>query len=70
MSKLEILSPVNGTLVLNTKIKDETFSKNMMGECFGVIPSNNLVYALVSGKITLILVVMLSVFKMIKVCKY
>ena len=54
MSKLEILSPVNGTLVLNTKIKDETFSKNMMGECFGVIPSDNLVCAPISGKITLI----------------
>ena len=54
MSKLEVLSPVSGTLVLNTKIKDETFSKNMMGECFGVIPSDNMVYAPISGKITLI----------------
>lgn len=54
MSKLEILNPVCGTLVLNTKIKDETFNKNMMGECFGVIPSNSVVCAPISGKITLI----------------
>ena len=54
MSKLEVLSPVNGTLVLNTKIKDETFSKNMMGECFGIVPSDNMVCAPISGKLTLI----------------
>ena len=54
MSKLEILNPIRGTLVVNTKIKDETFSKNMMGECFGVIPNNSVVCAPIGGKITLI----------------
>ena len=54
MSKLEILNPISGTLIVNTKIKDETFSKNMIGECFGVVPNNNLVCAPISGKITLI----------------
>ena len=54
MSKLEILSPTNGTLITSSKISDETFNKNMMGQGFGIIPNNKAMCAPISGQITLI----------------
>ena len=37
MSKLIIASPANGKVILASKINDESFSKDMIGEGFGII---------------------------------
>lgn len=54
MSKLEVLSPANGRLIPSSKISDETFSKNMMGQGFGIVASDKVMCAPISGEITLI----------------
>lgn len=54
MSKLNVLCPTNGTLITSNKISDETFSKNMMGQGFGIIPNDEVMCAPISGEITLI----------------
>ncbi|MBP5257097.1 MAG: PTS glucose transporter subunit IIA [Mycoplasma sp.] len=54
MGKLEVLSPANGELIPNSKISDETFSKNMMGQGFGIVTFDKVMCAPISGEITLI----------------
>ncbi len=46
-----ILSPCDGEIIKSEKINDETFSKEMLGPCFGVDPSSNNIYAPINGKI-------------------
>lgn len=52
MSK--ILNPVSGKVIKSKHIKDETFSKDMMGLGFGVIPNDTHFYAPICGEVTLI----------------
>ncbi len=54
MSKLIVASPANGKVILTSKINDETFSKNMMGEGFGIITIDEKMCAPIDGTITLI----------------
>jgi len=54
MSKLIVTCPSDGKVILSSKIKDQTFSKNMMGEGFGLIPTGSSVCAPIDGTITLI----------------
>ncbi|MFD2829309.1 PTS sugar transporter subunit IIA [Corticicoccus populi] len=48
---LEIKSPVNGKYVKIEDIPDPVFSEKMMGEGFGIEPSNGKVVAPVSGEV-------------------
>ena len=50
---LEILCPVDGEIVIANKIKDETFSKQMMGTTVGLIPANSTFIAPVSGQMVI-----------------
>ena len=54
MSKLIVASPANGKVILASKINDEVFSKNMMGEGFGIITTDEKMCAPIGGAITLI----------------
>lgn len=49
-----ICAPVDGEVIPSKKIKDETFSKDMMGKGFGIIPANGNFVAPISGKVTLV----------------
>lgn len=48
---IKVMSPVDGNLVSIEKVSDEVFSKKLTGEGVAVVPSNNLIYSPVSGKI-------------------
>ncbi|WP_290033132.1 sucrose-specific PTS transporter subunit IIBC [Ligilactobacillus cholophilus] len=47
-----IAAPVNGTVKDLASVDDQVFSKKMMGDGAAIIPSDNTIYAPVSGKIT------------------
>lgn len=49
-----IYSPVDGMLYPITEVKDEVFSKKMIGDGFAVKPVNNLVYAPADGVLSMI----------------
>jgi glucose-specific phosphotransferase system IIA component len=51
---LEVCSPVDGEIVSTAKVKDETFSQNMIGRGFAVIPSSNDFVAPIDGELTLV----------------
>lgn len=48
---MEILAPVNGKLKTLKSLKDGVFSEEMMGKGFVVAPTDNTVYAPISGKL-------------------
>ena len=50
---LKILCPVNGEIVIANKIKDETFSKQMMGTTVGLVPQDNTFVAPISGQMVI-----------------
>ncbi len=49
----KILCPVTGKIIPNSKIKDETFSQNMMGETIGIYPTSGEFIAPFDGKLIL-----------------
>ena len=49
---VKIYSPVNGFVFDITNVKDETFSKKMIGDGVAIIPSNNSFSAVIDGKIS------------------
>lgn len=49
-----VKSPLSGTLVTLSEVKDEVFSKNMMGDGLAIYPSDDQVYAPISGVINFI----------------
>jgi sugar PTS system EIIA component len=49
--KLNIVSPVNGSIIPIEKVPDPVFSEKMMGEGVAVIPSEGNIYAPVKGTI-------------------
>lgn len=52
---VEILSPVNGSVIELAEVPDPVFSKKLVGDGFGVSkPSSGKVVAPVSGKITMV----------------
>ncbi|USQ68390.1 glucose PTS transporter subunit IIA [Companilactobacillus allii] len=51
---LNILAPISGKVIDLTTVNDPVFSKKMMGEGFGILPSDNYVTSPVSGTITLV----------------
>ncbi|MGX7163838.1 PTS sugar transporter subunit IIA [Enterococcus massiliensis] len=52
--KSALFAPVTGDLIKIDKVKDPVFSQKMMGDGFGVEPSEGAVFAPVSGKVTAI----------------
>ena len=49
-----ICSPVKGTCIPITEVKDQVFSSKMMGDGFAVIPENDTAVAPVDGEIVMI----------------
>lgn len=50
----EIISPVEGTLINLEDVKDEMFSKKLLGDGVAIIPSSNEIVAPIDGHITMI----------------
>lgn len=48
---VELVSPVDGKLLLTGEIKDETFSQNMLGETLAVYPSDGTIVSPIDGVI-------------------
>lgn len=51
---LQVIAPVKGEVVSTKSVKDETFSKDLMGHGFAIIPETNEFVAPISGEIVLI----------------
>lgn len=51
MKQVEIIAPIDGKLVNITEVKDEMFSKKMLGDGFAILPTGNEVIAPFKGKI-------------------
>lgn len=49
-----IVAPIAGEVIELSAVADPVFSQKMMGEGFGIHPSNGTIYAPVSGKVTLV----------------
>ena len=50
---LKIVCPVDGEVIISNKIKDATFSKQMMGTTVGIIPNNETFVAPISGQVVI-----------------
>ena len=50
---LKILCPITGEVIMSNKIKDETFSKQMMGTTLGIIPSSESFVAPIAGQVVI-----------------
>ncbi|MDR0739437.1 MAG: PTS glucose transporter subunit IIA [Mycoplasmataceae bacterium] len=51
---LEVCAPVDGEVIPTSQVKDETFSKDMIGRGFAVIPSGKDFVAPIDGELTLV----------------
>ncbi len=51
---MKVFAPVDGKVVSLTKVKDETFSQNIMGKGFAIIPNNGNFVSPVNGTVTLV----------------
>jgi len=51
---LVVCAPSDGEVIPTSKVNDETFSADLMGKGFAIIPSNKEFVAPISGEITLI----------------
>ncbi len=51
---LTVVAPVKGEVVSTKSVKDETFSKDLMGHGFAIIPESNEFVAPISGEVVLI----------------
>jgi glucose-specific phosphotransferase system IIA component len=52
--EIKVCSPVDGEIVPTSEVKDETFSQNMMGRGFAIIPTSNVFVSPIKGEIKLI----------------
>ena len=53
-SNIEILAPVNGKLIDNSKIDDATFAENMLGKTVGIIPTDGHIKCPIEGKVEIV----------------
>ena len=49
-----IYSPIEGKCIDITKVKDEVFSKKMMGDGIAIVPKDNIVYSPCDGELTML----------------
>lgn len=49
----KVYMPIEGEAISMSKVSDETFSQNMMGQGFAIKPTGKAFYAPISGKISL-----------------
>ena len=49
-----VCAPANGEIVSTKKVKDSTFSENIMGKGFAIIPTDGSFVAPITGKVTLV----------------
>ena len=49
--EIKVVAPVSGEVIELENITDEVFSSGIMGEGFGVLPSNGKIYAPISGRV-------------------
>lgn len=49
----DICSPVKGTCIPITEVKDQVFSSKMMGDGFAVVPASNSICSPIDGEITM-----------------
>jgi glucose-specific phosphotransferase system IIA component len=52
--EIKIFSPVDGEVIPTSEIKDETFSRNVMGRGFAVIPTNGIFVSPIKGEVRLV----------------
>lgn len=52
--KSMIYSPCNGTFKPLSEVKDEVFSKELMGKGFAIVPINGDIHSPVDGKVTMV----------------
>ena len=50
--KEDFLAPISGELIAIEKVNDPVFAQKMMGDGFGIIPCDSMVYAPMSGTVT------------------
>jgi glucose-specific phosphotransferase system IIA component len=51
---LEILQPIDGTIVPLSEVNDYLFNKKMMGEGVAILPKDNCVYSPIDGEVAVI----------------
>lgn len=51
---IELLSAADGKLVALTEVNDDVFSKKMLGDGFGIITQDPVIYSPVSGQISMV----------------
>ncbi|VDG23975.1 glucose PTS transporter subunit IIA [Lactiplantibacillus mudanjiangensis] len=54
MKRVQLLSPVTGTIMPLSEVQDPVFSQGMMGEGLGVAPTNGQIVAPAAGKVTMV----------------
>ena len=54
MKQVHLLTPVAGQLVPLESVHDPVFSQGMMGQGFGIEPTDGQVVAPISGKVTMV----------------
>ena len=52
--EIKVFAPVDGEVIPTAEVKDDTFSKNMMGRGFAIIPTSGVFVAPIKGEIRLI----------------
>lgn len=52
--KEKFKSPVSGKLIPLAAVNDQVFSQKMMGDGFAIIPSDTMIYAPISGEVTML----------------
>ncbi|SHI55553.1 PTS system IIA component, Glc family [Clostridium amylolyticum] len=53
-NKTEVFAPANGTLKPLCEVKDEVFSKGLVGKGFAIMPNDSMVYSPVEGEVAMI----------------
>lgn len=54
LDSAKIVSPVTGKMIPTSEIKDAVFSQEIMGQTIGIVPSEGVVVAPVSGKVVVL----------------
>lgn len=52
--KSTFVSPADGILISIDEVPDDSFAQKLMGDGFGIIPSNGTIYSPVNGEVTLV----------------